>query len=269
MNFLVRGDTHGRFTWIDQLGNYIPQETSIIILGDAGFNFYLNKSDNKLKHWVNQRGYTIYCLRGNHEARPRDISGMIVWYDNIIKGNVYIQLEYPNIRYLMDYGIYQFDKYKCLCIGGAYSVDKYYRLARFGYTDETNIPTRSGWFNDEQLTSYEMFQYESRIQGKQVDFVFTHTCPLSFQPTDLFLGFVDQSKVDSSMEKWMESIKNSFEWNIWCFGHYHADRIERPHVEQYFNDIEELDVIYERWKRYDETGELDWWLNKSPNFYMI
>ena len=105
MKYLVRGDTHGRFIWIDQLGSYIPQETSIIILGDAGFNFYLNKSDNKLKHWVNQRGYTIYCLRGNHEARPTDVSGMITWYDNDIKGEVYIQLEYPNIRYLKDCGI--------------------------------------------------------------------------------------------------------------------------------------------------------------------
>lgn len=271
MNWLIRGDTHGRFTWLDsmvEMVEYAPAETSIIILGDAGFNFYLNKSDNKLKHWVNQRGYTIYCLRGNHEARPRDVSGMIMWYDDTIKGNVYIQLEYPNIRYLLDCGIYQFGKYRCLCIGGAYSVDKYYRLARFGYIDETNVPTKSGWFNNEQLARYEMTQYEALIRGQKVDFVFTHTCPLSFQPTDLFLGFVDQTKVDNTMEVWMENLKDGFDWNVWCFGHYHADRIERPHVEQYFHDIEELDAIWERWDRYDKTGELDWWLQKSPNFYM-
>ena len=35
----------------------------------------------------------------------------------------------------------------------------------------------------------------------------------------------------------------------------------------YYNDIEELDIIIERWKRYDETGKLDWWLHKGPNFY--
>ena len=29
----------------------------------------------------------------------------------------------------------------------------------------------------------------------------------------------------------------------------------------------ELDKIAERWKNYDATGELDWWLKKSPNFY--
>ena len=268
MNFLVRGDTHGHFTWIDQLSNYIPQETSIIILGDAGFNFYLNKSDNKLKHWVNQRGYTLYCLRGNHEARPTQIRDIEYRWDEDVNNYIYIEPKFQNIRYLVDGYVYKFGQYRCLCIGGAYSVDKWYRLARVGYTEETNDPKKTGWFPNEQLTYDEMSSIKQSIYNIKVDFVFTHTCPLSFQPTDLFLGFVDQSQVDNTMERWMESIKDSFKWDVWCFGHYHADRIERPHVEQYFNDIEELDVIYERWKKYDETGELDWWLNKSPNFYM-
>jgi hypothetical protein len=34
----------------------------------------------------------------------------------------------------------------------------------------------------------------------------------------------------------------------------------------FFNDIEKLDDVVARWKRYDETGELDWWVRKSPNF---
>ena len=103
--------------------------------------------------------------------------------------------------------------------------------------------------------------------NQKVDFMLTHTCPIQWEPTDLFLGFIDQSKVEKKMEIFLENIKHNMTGNIWCFGHYHADRIERPHAEQFFKDTENIDDIWHRWEYYDETGELDWWLVKSPNFY--
>lgn len=268
MKWLVRGDCHGNFTWLDNLTEYPPEDTSIIILGDAGLNFFLNKSDEKMKKWINNRGYKIYCLRGNHEQRPQLIDGMEKIWDKEVDGPIYWQPEFPNLRYFMDYGYYTIDGYKCAVIGGAYSVDKWYRLERAGLTEETNNPKKTGWFPTEQLTREEMNHCEIKMVGRKFDFVFTHTSPISFQPTDLFLGFVDQSKVDNRMEIWLEEMKSKFQWKIWLFGHYHADRIERPYVEQYFNDIEELDTIWDRWNRYAETGELDWWLTKAPGFYM-
>ena len=51
-NFLLTGDKHGVFTFLHNayaLDEYIPEETAIIILGDSGFNFWLNKKDEKLK----------------------------------------------------------------------------------------------------------------------------------------------------------------------------------------------------------------------------
>lgn len=267
MKYLLKGDCHGNFIWLDKL-EYAPEDTAIILLGDVGLNFYLNKIDEKLKKAVNSKGFRLYCLRGNHEARPTDIQDMEFIYDKEVSMYVYMEPQFPNIRYLYDGGIYQFGEYRCLCIGGAYSVDKWYRLARGNFTEETNIPKKTGWFSNEQLTQTEMDTIAFNIKNEKVDFVFTHTCPLSFEPIDLFLGFVDQSTVDNTMEHWLENIKDTFDWNIWCFGHFHADRIEQSHVEQYFNDIEELDVIFERWDRYDRTNELDWWLQKSPNFYM-
>ena len=83
----------------------------------------------------------------------------------------------------------------------------------------------------------------------------------------MFLSFVDQSSVDKTMEVWMDEIKDSFDWHVWCFGHFHADRLERPHVEMYYKDVESLEDIHVRWSVYDSTGELSWWLNKSPMFY--
>lgn len=274
-NWLVRGDTHGNFHWVfnDTLDGYNPDETAIIILGDAGFNFYLNKTDARIKREVNARGFRIYCVRGNHEARPQDIPGMVLGYDMDVKGAVYVEPDYPNIRYFKDYGTYKLGRYYVAVIGGAYSVDKWYRLHSAGVYDKLdanyNNPRKTGWFYNEQLSTAEMAEAEKVIfSGTPYDFVFTHTCPISWQPTDLFLSVINQDEVDSSMELWMDELKDKFDWNVWCFGHYHADRLERPHVEMYYNDIESLDTINDRWEEYDMGNQVDWWLRKSPNYYM-
>ena len=132
-NFLITGDTHGRV--MERLShmenNYAPQETALIILGDAGINFYLNKTDAKNKKVINNTGYFIYCVRGNHEERPENIPTMYQIYDENVEGRVYYEIEYPNIRYLIDGHTYLINKHPTLVIGGAYSVDKWYRLSHF------------------------------------------------------------------------------------------------------------------------------------------
>ena len=62
----------------------------------------------------------------------------------------------------------------------------------------------------------------------------------------------------------MDALHDTIEFNLWCWGHYHRDRIEAPHCEMFYSEIEPLEDIEARWKRYDETGELDWWLPLSP-----
>ena len=59
-HWIITGDTHG---WVEtRLGNIYrnmpeckPEETAVIILGDAGLNFWLNNSDKK--HKRNSAGY--------------------------------------------------------------------------------------------------------------------------------------------------------------------------------------------------------------------
>jgi len=95
----------------------------------------------------------------------------------------------------------------------------------------------------------------------------THTCPYSIEPRDMFLGFIDQATVDDSMEHWLDEVIHSINYNVYLFGHFHDDRLVRPHVEMFYNNIESLDIIYQRWEQYDKTKELDWWLKKDPNFF--
>lgn len=269
--WLVRGDVHGDMDrLINQLimGDYKKETTAVIILGDFGINFWLNRTDQKKKEFIEAQKYYIYAVRGNHECRPQHLENIEYIFDNNVDGWVMYEPEYPHIRYFLDYGVYTIDNYKCAVVGGAYSVDKWWRLERAGMTEETNNPKKTGWFTDECLTDKEMVDAERIFteNGPYFDFLFCHTCPLSFQPTDLFLGAVDQSKVDNSMEVWLDKIYKQFTFGVTLFGHYHADRIEAPFVEQYFDDIENLDAIKERWDKYIETGSLDWWLVKSINF---
>jgi hypothetical protein len=65
------------------------------------------------------------------------------------------------------------------------------------------------------------------------------------------------------MEIWLEELASKVEWKLWLFAHYHTDRVEWPHVEQFYMEMEPLMDILERWKKYDETGKLDWWLPLS------
>lgn len=271
-HWLITGDTHGLVvSRLENLGktDYPPEETAIIILGDAGLNFYLNKTDIKNKRNINALGYRIYCLRGNHEQRPEKVAGIHPYMDEDVNGLVLKETEYDNIRYLMDGGKYNIGGLRTICIGGAYSVDKWYRLSRAGVHNKLDPdyfnPKKTGWFPDEQLTEEEMSQIENSIKGKIFDLVLTHTCPISWEPTDLFISGLDQSTVDKSMESWLNDLKDQFKWKIWLFAHYHDDRLVRPRVEMYYHDIEDLDKIWIRWQKPDE---LDWWLQKDPNYYM-
>ena len=108
-----------------------------------------------------------------------------------------------------------------------------------------------------------------KVKGESVDFILSHTCPLSWEPIDLFLNGIDQSTVDKSMEVWFDELKDNIKWKYYLFGHYHADRIERPHVEQFYQEYEDVESIIARWNKYDEIGELDYWLPKSPAFYEV
>ena len=271
-NWIITGDTHGGMATISRVGNInrnmtcIPEETAIIILGDAGLNYFLNNTDKKYKKLLNSQGYHIYCVRGNHEERPENIPGMVLIEDENVDNAVWMQEEFPNIRYFVDGNEYTIGGHSTLVLGGAYSIDKWYRLARAGYAPaeaETANPKKCGWFKNELLTQEEMYDISNKISGKKYDFVLSHTCPLSWEPTDLFLNGVDQTTVDKSMEVWLDGVKEYIDWRIWLFGHYHADRIERPHVEQMYMDYENIETIWNRWFG-EKTYEKEWWLPKSP-----
>ena len=212
--FYITGDTHGSFERIERfcLASKTTKNDTIIILGDAGLNYYLNKRDIKNKEYVESLPIKVFCIHGNHEERPQNVAG----YKEIdyLGGKAFVQDEYPSIVFAKDGEVYNIDGNSVLVIGGAYSVDKEWRLLN-GYS----------WFDSEQIPDNEKAKIEKKIDsiGWNVDYVLSHTCPYNTRPIHMFLRSIDQSKVDSSMEVWLQKVADRLSFKNWYFGHFHSD----------------------------------------------
>lgn len=209
----VTGDTHGNFNKILEFVRKMQTSLNdvLAILGDVGLNYYLNEKDEYNKILLSKLNLTIFCIKGNHEKYPENIPGYVTKEWN--GGIVFYEEKYPNILFAKDGEIYNINGKKCLVIGGAYSVDKFYRL-RMGWH----------WFEDEQPSENLKKDIEEKLKtDNKFDYVLTHTCPYSVRPIHLFLSYVDQDSVDSSTELWLEKISKQIEFKKWYFGHYHDD----------------------------------------------
>ena len=205
----ITGDTHRNFSRIYKLEK--DTDNMLIVLGDVGINYYLNEEDKNYKEYLKKFNLKLFCVRGNHEERPGNIST----YKEVemFGGEVFIEEEYPNLIFAKDGETYNIDGKKILVIGGAYSVDKQYRLLH-GYK----------WFKGEQLTKKEMDTILEKVKGKHFDIVLTHTCPYKYEPREVFMQGLDQSKVDKSMEHFLDEIEENISYDKWYCGHYHTEK---------------------------------------------
>lgn len=221
----VMGDIHGRWEPVRDFYNKNKEklnldetENYMILLGDAGLNYFLNDRDRGIKGKLSKLPFTYFVIRGNHEQRPSILAqeNHDAWSTAWFWGNrIYYENDFPKIVYAMDdVNIYNIEGYKTLVIPGAYSVDKYYRIAN-GWQ----------WFEQEQLTEEEIIASRAFIgNNAQFDLVLSHTCPCIFEPTDLFLSAVDQSTVDRTMERFLGEVEFGLDYQAWMWGHYHAFR---------------------------------------------
>lgn len=230
MAVYLTGDTHGDFTRIfqfcDEYGT--TEDDILVILGDAGINVCCDFRDNILKRELTNLSITLFCIHGNHEERP-----FLLGYEEMEwhGGIVYYEEMYPNLLFAKDGEIYDFDGKKAIAIGGAYSVDKFYRI-NSGYP----------WFESE-LPTDEIKEYvEEQLDkcGWCVDYVFSHTVPIQYEPVWAFISGLNQDMIDKSMERWLQDIAEKLDFERWYAGHYHVES-EEDQIRIMFEDYEELD----------------------------
>lgn len=252
MGIYITGDKHLNFKKMLQKLKAIdlqPEDT-LVILGDSGLNYLVDKDAHSERYIQSLQckieknaleanlkailGFvpTLFIIQGNHEARACDVDGykQKIWNG----GRVWFEEEHPNFLFAVDGNIYNIDGESCLVIGGAYSVDKFYRL-KMGYR----------WFPEEQpdkaTKKYVLDQIE---KVKEVDIVFSHTVPARYIPTETFLPGVDQSTVDNSTEEFLDIVATRLKYKYWFAGHYHTEKIIRSKESIFWIVYEK--ILYEK-----------------------
>ena len=179
-------DTHAVF---DRIGDFSEKgrrhrEDIRIILGDTGINYFLGSKAVAIKEHLSELPVTFFCIHGNHEQRPFAIK---THREKLWSGAVaYVEDAYPSILFAKDGEIYDFDGKKAIAIGGAYSVDKFYRQKK-GYA----------WYDNEQPSASIKKYVEEQLDRAEwkIDYVLSYTLPLKYEPVDKYLPFIDQSMV--------------------------------------------------------------------------
>ena len=67
--YFLTGDTHGNFNRIMYFCQRMSttEDDVLVILGDAGINYYLGEKDRALKEVLSRLPITLFCVYGNHE----------------------------------------------------------------------------------------------------------------------------------------------------------------------------------------------------------
>ena len=230
--FYITGDKHRHFKRVKKFCQDMKTQKKdvLIILGDSGINYYCDIRDDKLKTELSSLNITLLCLHGNKENRPQNVG--TYGLRNFCGGKVLYEPRYPNILFAIDGEIYTFEGKKYMVIGGAHSVDKVKCL-------EEGLPFWEDEMPDDTIK--ETVKKKLASQNNTIYGMLTHTCPIKYIPTEMFISTRqnssknNQSKkhnskkifkpdIDRSTEEWLGTIEKKIKYKVWFCGHYHIDK---------------------------------------------
>lgn len=237
--FFITGDKHRSFDNVKEFCREMNtrRKDVLIILGDAGFNYYDDKRDDELKKEISALNITLFCLHGNKENRPQNVGTYGI--RSFCGGKVYYEPKYPNIYFAVDGEIYTFEGKKYMVVGGAHSVDKIRCL-------EQGLPF---WYDEMPNDSIkEAVECHLQSEGNKIYGMMTHTCPIDYLPTEMFMSTKRHASIkrkprkarskklfkldiDKSTEIWLGNLEKKIDYEVWFCGHYHVDKqIDKIHI---------------------------------------
>ena len=238
--YYITGDKHRHFNRLIQFcrAQRLERQDVIVILGDACVNYYGDDRDGALKRRLARLPVTLFFVQGNKENRPQNIATYGI--RSFGGGTVYYEPQYPNLFFAKDGELYDLGGKEFLVIGGAHSVDKLRCLGE-------GLP----FFADEEPDEATKARVEERLaaRGWRVFGFLTHTCPVSYLPTEMFMSVRQATSantelsvegsgedtqdteedfypldVDRTTEEWLETIRQRTDFSLWYCGHYHVDK---------------------------------------------
>lgn len=208
MAIYITGDTHGdktRFWKHNPISNTLQPGDYLIICGDFGYIFFANGSERNFLDELAKRPYTILFCDGNHENfNVLDDYPVTEWCG----GKVHRVRN--NIFHLMRGQSYNIEGKTFFVMGGAYSVDRDYRILGMSYWEQ-EIPTTAEI--DEAFETLVAHNFN-------VDYIITHTCPKKVAST-LADTLLDK---DGGLLKFFDLVNERCKYKHWYFGHWHIDK---------------------------------------------
>lgn len=227
---VISGDVHGDFNQLvfKLCVQYRMRDTLLIVAGDCGFGFEKRESyENMVKRngkRMNEANNWIVFVRGNHD-NPAYFDGRTFKHKRFIA--------------IPDYAIIQACSHTILCVGGAISIDRQYRMdawkgkRKYSATEEVSIDDSAKnvyWRNEAPL--YDEKKMEAICSQFTIDTVVTHTAP-SFcelftkgglhhwiQNDDTLLNDVEAER--TTMDKLHERlVRDHHPVSHWFYGHFH------------------------------------------------
>jgi DNA repair exonuclease SbcCD nuclease subunit len=208
----VTGDTHGVFSrfnsrnWV--LGRSLDKGDYLIIAGDVGllWSGLVEKDEIYWIKWFDNKPWITLFVDGNHDNHERlqalEIKSKFGGMVGRVSDSVY---------HLRRGEIYRLAGKKIFTFGGALSIDKHHRTEGISY-----------WRNE--IASHKEMEHglqELERHNYSVDYIITHTCPITISQI-ICAGFFEKQKDITC--GYLEQVDRLTDFKRWYFGHWHIDR---------------------------------------------
>ena len=246
MAVFITGDIHGNNS-IEKLNDEhfdsagLSRDDYVIILGDFGLVWSdpMNTDEAYWLDWLEKKPWTTLFIDGNHENF--DLLGAYntePWHGGQVR---YIR---DHIMHLCRAEVFEIGGHAFFCMGGAYSVDKQWRM-----------PYETWWPQEVPNEEVRALADAKIAEVGEVDYVLTH-CP----PSEALHELVHDSLIfDLNIDEynlWLQrNVGDALRFKRWFFGHMHVDQpYSKPYTPLY-------DCIYDL----DGTGRTNYGVHTDWN----
>lgn len=160
---VICGDIHGDFEPLvfKMCMQYDMHDTLVIVAGDCGFGFhadgYYEQVYRRVQKRLSEHNCWVAMVRGNHDDPAYFTED---------------KMNHERFRTMPDYSVVSACGHQILCVGGAISIDRSFRLAEM-----RRHPDKQYYWPSEPTHYDALLMGEVAAAGVKIDTVVTHTAP--------------------------------------------------------------------------------------------